>query len=146
MHPWLSWIRWLNPFFYMLESIMANEVHGADYECSPPQLAPFGPGYEGAPAACAITGSQFGSTIVAGDAYLGAALAFSKNHVWRNWGITMAWWTFYIILGCLAVELVPAAGTSKGVMLYKRGGIPGGSSRSEEHGDKVQSEKERNEM
>lgn len=28
MHPWFSWIRWINPVFYCFESLVANEFHG----------------------------------------------------------------------------------------------------------------------
>jgi ABC-type multidrug transport system permease subunit len=124
MHPWLSWIRWLNPLYYLVEADLANELDGLTFACAPPQLAPYGEGYEGGPQACAITGAGPGSTFVTGSAYLDSALGFSKSHVWRNWGIVLAWWAFYILLGCLAVESIPAAGASKGVLLYKRGSGP----------------------
>lgn len=124
MHPWLSWIRWLNPLYYLVEANLANELDGLTFACAPPQLAPYGPAYEGAPQACAITGAARDTTLVTGSAYLDMALGFSKSHVWRNWGIVMGWWACYILLGCLAVESIPVAGASKGVLLYKRGAQP----------------------
>ena len=124
MHPWLSWIRWLNPIFYSIEALLANELDGLTFDCVPRQLAPLGPGYTGGPAGCAITGAQPGTTFVTGSAYLETALDFSKSHVWRNFGILMAWWIFYVVMGCLAIESVPAAGSAKSVTLYKSGSDP----------------------
>lgn len=122
MHPWLSWIRWLNPIYYSVEAVLSNELEGLVFECVPRQLAPFGPGYIGAPAGCAIKGAERGATFVTGNAYLESALGFSTSHIWRNFGIVMAWWTVYVVLGCIAIENVPAAGSGRGVTLYKIGG------------------------
>lgn len=100
---------------------MANELDGLTFECVPRQLAPYGPSYQGTPATCAIPGAADGTTFVTGAAYLDVALQFSKTHVWRNFGIILAWWATYIVLGCLAIESIPAAGSTKGVTLYKTG-------------------------
>ncbi|KAF7183039.1 hypothetical protein CNMCM7691_002874 [Aspergillus felis] len=40
MHPWFSWLRWINPLFYTFESLISNEFHGRRFECSQ-----FIPGY-----------------------------------------------------------------------------------------------------
>lgn len=103
---------------------MANELDGLTFDCVPRQLAPFGPEYAGGPAGCAITGANPGNTYVTGSAYLDSALEFSKAHVWRNFGIVMAWWIFYVVMGCFAIENIPAAGASKGNTLFKRGTVP----------------------
>jgi len=119
MHPWLSWIRWLNPIYYSIEAVLSNELEGILFQCVPRQLAPFGPGYAGGPAGCAITGAEPGTTFVTGTAYLESALGFSTSHIWRNFGIVVAWWIAYVVLGCIAIENVPAAGSGKGVTLFK---------------------------
>lgn len=133
MHPWLSWIRWLNPIYYSIEAVLSNELQGLIFECVPRQLAPFGPEYAGGPAGCAITGAAPGTTFVTGEAYLDAALQFSASHVWRNFGIVMAWWVAYVILGCVAIERIPAAGSGKGVTLYKTGSVPSNRPTDEKH-------------
>lgn len=119
MHPWLSWIRWLNPIYYSVEAVLSNELQGIVFQCVPRQLAPFGPGYAGGPAGCAITGAEPGTTFVTGTAYLEFALGFSTSHIWRNFGIVTAWWIAYVVLGCIAIENVPAAGSGRGVTLFK---------------------------
>ena len=42
MHPWFSWIRWVDPVQYSFEALMANEFDGLDVRCVPPFLAPAG--------------------------------------------------------------------------------------------------------
>lgn len=121
---------------------MANELDGLTFGCVPRQLAPFGPEYAGGPAGCAITGAIPGETYVTGSAYLDSALEFSKAHVWRNFGIVMAWWIFYVVMGCLAIDNIPAAGAAKGITLYKRGTVPKNLSEDLNSGDDV-SEKTR---
>jgi ATP-binding cassette subfamily G (WHITE) protein 2 (SNQ2) len=124
MHPWLSWIRWLNPIFYSIEALLSNELSGLRFECVPRELAPFGAPYAGGPAGCAIQGALPGQTFVTGDAYLASALQFSTSHIWRNFGIVMAWWVAYIVIGSIAIEAIPAAGAARGVTLYKTGSEP----------------------
>lgn len=133
MHPWLSWIRWLNPIYYSIEAVLSNELQGLIFECVPRQLAPFGPEYAGGPAGCAITGAAPGTTFVTGEAYLDAALQFSASHIWRNFGIVMAWWVACVVLGCVAIERIPAAGSGKGVTLYKTGSVPSDRPIGEKH-------------
>lgn len=121
MHPWLSFIRWLNPMFYALEALMVNELDGLDFECAPPQLAPYGADYVDGPSTCAITGAQPGSAFVTGAVYLDRALNFSKPHVWRNFGIIIAWWVAYTVVGCFFIEKLPADGSTRGITLFRRG-------------------------
>jgi hypothetical protein len=122
MHPWFSWIRWLNPIYYALEAMMSGEFDGLNLQCAPPQLAPYGPGYEGMPAGCAIAGADKGSTILSGTKWMHVALVFYKEHVWRNFGIIIALWVGFMALGMFMLEKLPAAGSAAGVTLYKRGG------------------------
>lgn len=122
MHPWFSWIRWLNPVYYAIENLMATELTDLTLDCAPPQLAPYGPAYAGQPAGCAIAGGSPGTTKVSGTKYLDLALKFYKSHRWRNFGIMIALWIGAILLGMLFVERLPAAGSKPAVTLYKRGG------------------------
>jgi hypothetical protein len=79
MKRWFSWTRWVNPVYYGLESLIVNEFDGLTFECAPPNLAPWGPGYEGGPAGCAIQGARPGSTQVSGKTYMHVALWFFKK-------------------------------------------------------------------
>jgi hypothetical protein len=119
MKPWFSWIRWINPIYYSFEALVINELDGLDIECSPPQLFPLG---GGGPQACAITGAEPGQTEFQGQAWANQALEFYKVHVWRNFGIVVALWIFCLALCVLVIERLPAAGSNRAVLLYKRGG------------------------
>ncbi|WWC57723.1 uncharacterized protein I303_100257 [Kwoniella dejecticola CBS 10117] len=122
MHPWFSWIRWIDPVYYSFEALMSNELSGTKLQCIPPQLAPYGEGYVGTPAACAIAGAQPGSTTLDGAAWENQALDMYKSHVWRNFGIVVALWLFFLALAMFTIERLPAAGSNKAILLYKRGG------------------------
>ncbi|WVR04900.1 hypothetical protein IAU60_001912 [Kwoniella sp. DSM 27419] len=144
MHPWFSWIRWIDPVYYSFEALAINEFDGLELQCVPPQLGPYGQGYGNGPAACAIPGAQPGSTTLRGDAWANTALRFYKPHVWRNFGIVIALWLFFLALAAIAIERLPAAGSNKAVLLYKRGGggkfirkanQNGNGPRDEEEGD-----------
>ncbi|WWC67189.1 uncharacterized protein I206_101096 [Kwoniella pini CBS 10737] len=122
MHPWFSWIRWIDPVYYSFEALMSNELAGLQLQCVSPQLAPSGQNYMGTPAGCAIAGAQSGSTILDGSAWENQALRMYKSHVWRNFGIVVALWIFFLALAMISIERLPAAGSNKSILLYKRGG------------------------
>jgi ATP-binding cassette subfamily G (WHITE) protein 2 (SNQ2) len=119
MKPWFSWIRWINPIYYSFEALIINELDGLAIDCSPPQLFPLA---TGGPQGCAITGAQPGETQLMGQAWGNQALEFYKVHVWRNFGIVVALWIFCLALCTIVIERLPAAGSNKAVLLYKRGG------------------------
>lgn len=119
MKPWFSWIRWINPIYYSFEALMINELDGLDVQCAPPQLFP---PVGGGPQACAITGAEPGQTELQGQAWANQALEFYKVHVWRNFGIVVALWIFCLALCVIVIERLPAAGSNRAVLLYKRGG------------------------
>ena len=119
MKPWFSWIRWINPIYYAFEALFINELDGLAIDCAPPQLFPPTPG---GPQGCAITGAEPGATSLMGQAWGNQALEFYKSHVWRNFGIIIALWLFCLLLCVIVIERLPAAGSNKAVLLYKRGG------------------------
>ncbi|KAL1866219.1 hypothetical protein Daus18300_006883 [Diaporthe australafricana] len=100
MHPWLSWIFWINPMAYGFEALLGNEFHGEVIPCVGPNIIPNGPGYmsnEGGQACAGVSGARTGATSLTGDEYL-AAMSFSHSHVWRNVGIICAWWVLFVAL------------------------------------------------
>lgn len=100
MHPWLSWIFWINPMAYGFEALLGNEFHGREIPCVGPYIIPNGPGYmegEGGQACAGVAGARPGAASLTGDEYL-AALSFSHSHIWRNVGIVIAWWVLFVAL------------------------------------------------
>lgn len=100
MHPWLSWIFWINPMAYAFEALLGNEFHGQDIPCVGPNVIPNGPGYlsgEGGQACAGVSGARVGASSLTGDEYLWS-MEFSHDHVWRNVGIICAWWVLFVAL------------------------------------------------
>ncbi|KAJ4220323.1 hypothetical protein NW757_014522 [Fusarium falciforme] len=100
MRPWLSWIFWINPMTYGFEALLGNEFHGQEVPCVGPNLIPNGPGYmegKGGQACAGIAGARSGAVSLTGDEYL-AALSFDHSHIWRNFGIMIGWWLFFVAL------------------------------------------------
>ncbi|KAJ1323300.1 AtrB [Microdochium nivale] len=99
MHPWFGWFYWVNPLAYGFNAIMSNEFHGKTIPCVGANIVPMGNGYDDlAHMSCAgVPGAVQGETSVSGDAYL-AALSYSHDHIWRNFGILWAFWALFVIL------------------------------------------------
>ncbi|TVY47802.1 Protein SNQ2 [Lachnellula occidentalis] len=99
MHPWFSWIFWINPMSYGLEAMLANEFHGTVIPCVGQNLVPSGAGYTdlGFQSCAGISGAAQGATSLTGDQYL-HSLSYSHTHVWRNFGIIWAFWAFFVFI------------------------------------------------
>lgn len=100
MHPWFVWIFWINPMAYGFESLLGNEFHDQEIPCVGPNIIPNGPGYttgEGGQSCAGVGGATPGATSLTGDAYL-ASMSFSHSHIWRNFGIIIAWWMLFVAL------------------------------------------------
>lgn len=83
MHPWLSWIRWVNPIYYAFEAIIANEFHGKNYSCTSiiPSYA------TGTSFICSTLGAKAGERFVSGDTFIEQNYYYSYSHMWRNLGM-----------------------------------------------------------
>jgi ATP-binding cassette subfamily G (WHITE) protein 2 (PDR) len=80
MHPWFSWIRWINPIFYAFEILVANEFHGRQFACSS-----FVPSYQplqGNSFICSAVGAVPGQQTVSGDDFIAAQYEYYYSHVW----------------------------------------------------------------
>ena len=122
MHVWFRWIIWLNPAAYAYESFMANEFGGLNLACIGAQLVPSGPGYsDNSHRACTVAGSTAdGSTIVGAD-YIYETYRYSVAHLWRNFGIVIAWWIAYMIVTAIALERSSGRDRSKSSLVFKCG-------------------------
>ncbi|OQD90039.1 hypothetical protein PENANT_c002G09456 [Penicillium antarcticum] len=122
MHPWFSWIRWINPLFYCFESLIANEFHGQEFECSQ-----FIPGYPSLPDnsfVCSIPGAISGARTVSGDAFIYAQYRYTYSHEWRNLGILIAFWIFFASIYLIGTELNSASTSAAEFLIYRRGHVP----------------------
>ncbi|KAF4626727.1 hypothetical protein G7Y89_g11429 [Cudoniella acicularis] len=118
MHPWFKWITYINPLSYSFEALIANEFHGREVICS--TLIPSGPAYQNIShqnQVCPVTGSTPGSIYVSGDLYIAASFDYYHSHIWRNFGILIAFFVFFMVAYGLAVEFVPQVEKGRGDVL-----------------------------
>lgn len=141
MHPWFSWIRWINPIFYAFEILVANEFHGRRFPC-----ASFVPSYAnlaGNSYICSVVGAVAGQQTVSGDAFIAANYNYYYSHVWRNFGILLGFLFFFMFIYFAAVELNSSTSSSAEVLVFQRGRVPaymqegGKDSQDAERGEKA---------
>ncbi|OAL48993.1 multidrug resistance protein CDR2 [Pyrenochaeta sp. DS3sAY3a] len=97
---WFVWIFWSNPMSYGYEALLGNEFKDVAFDCVGPMLIPSGPGYDasvGGQACTGVGGARPGASSVTGEQYL-ESLSFKSSHVWRNVGVLLAMWVFFIIV------------------------------------------------
>ncbi|KAK4101105.1 ABC transporter-like protein [Parathielavia hyrcaniae] len=138
MHPWLGWIRWINPVYYAFEMLIANEFHGREFPCSlivPPYSPPVGDSW-----VCASLGAVAGRATVNGDAYIEAMYGYTYSHVRRNFGILMAFLVGYMALYFAAAEFNSARLSIPEVLVFPRGHIPAYLDPKRKRGDEEASE------
>jgi ABC-type Mn2+/Zn2+ transport system ATPase subunit len=125
MHPWFSWLRYINSIQYAFEALMVNEFHGQEGLCS--VLVPSGPGFENINTSnqvCAVTGSKSGLPVVSGDDYLSASFGYAYSHLWRNLGIIVVFWIGFVIACALATEFNPPAPPKGEILVFRKGHEP----------------------
>lgn len=121
MHVWFRWIAYINPAFYSFGAVMGSEFGNIELSCQEPQYVPFGPGYtDDNYRSCTVAGTPAGSSIISGEAYIQAQYKFSHDHVWRNVGIVIGFWVFFVIMTAVGFELAEDRDTGSR-LLYKRG-------------------------
>ncbi len=135
MHPWFKWLTWINPLAYAFEALMVNEFHGQEFPCArfftPSSSMPislisnsFVPSYPnltGGTFICSIPGAIAGHTTVSGDAYVEASFQYSYSHIWRNLGVVIAFWIFFLAAYLLATALNSSTSSTVEVLLFLRG-------------------------
>lgn len=122
MHPWFGWIRWINPIFYCFESLIANEFHGVQWECS--QFVPAYPTLIGDSFICSVRGAVAGQRTVSGDAFIAAQYGYTYAHEWRNLGILIAFWIFFLFIYLCASEINSATSSTAEYLIFRRGYVP----------------------
>jgi ABC-type multidrug transport system permease subunit/ABC-type multidrug transport system ATPase subunit len=120
MHPWFSWIRWINPIFYTFEAIIANEFHGKNYQCSA-MIPSYGTGTN---FVCSAVGSVAGQTYVNGDIFIAQNYEYYYSHLWRNFGILIAFMVFFNALYLYATEFISHDASKAESLLYRPGHAP----------------------
>ncbi|KAF4956487.1 hypothetical protein FSARC_11549 [Fusarium sarcochroum] len=122
MKVWFSWIRWVNPIYYAFEILIANEFHGRRFTCSsivPPYSPNIGDSW-----ICSITGAVAGERTVSGDRFIAANYEYYYSHVWRNFGILIAFLIAFTVVYLVATELNSSSTSTAETLVFQRGRIP----------------------
>lgn len=107
MHPWFKWIAYINPVFYAFEAMLSTELNLMLLDCSS-TLIPSGPGYEHLTREfqiCGWYGATLGNNFVRGELFLDSQYGYSYSHVWRNLGILIGFWVFFIAVTVVGSEV-----------------------------------------
>lgn len=117
---WFGWIFYINPISYAFEAVLTNEFSNRDMACSESMLVPQGPGVDPAYQGCVIPGAAVNAKSVSGAAYLDTEYTYTRAHLWRNFGVLIAWAVLYILVTVVAVETFDLARSGGGALVFKK--------------------------
>lgn len=73
---------------------------------------------------CSVPGAIAGQITVSGDAYLQANFQYNYSHIWRNLGILIGFWMFFLASYLLAAEVNLSASITTEALVFRRGHVP----------------------
>ncbi|CAK7237902.1 hypothetical protein SEUCBS140593_010191 [Sporothrix eucalyptigena] len=120
MHPWFAWIRWINPIYYTFEALMSNEFHGRMFPCAQ-FVPPYGTGDN---YICAAVGAMAGQPEVSGDAFLAGNYGYKYSHLWRNYGILVAFLIAFHVFYLFATEFNKGGQSKAEALVFRPGHAP----------------------
>ncbi|OTA87500.1 hypothetical protein M434DRAFT_375543 [Hypoxylon sp. CO27-5] len=119
MGAWFGWLRWLNPVFYAFEILVSNEFHHREFGCS--SFVPSSSYMRGTSWICSAVGSVAGRETVNGDDFIAANYQYSYSHVWRDFGILLAFLVFFMFTYVAATEINSSTSSTALVLIFRRG-------------------------
>ncbi|KAL7421564.1 ATP-binding cassette transporter snq2 [Cryptotrichosporon argae] len=129
MKRWLFWLFYLNPLSYGYEAIFANEFSRITLTCDTTYIIPHNvaaagitgyPDTVGANQLCGLTGATAGENAVAGSAYMAAGFQYYKAHIWRNYGILLGFFCFFMFLQMFFMETLQQGARHLAIVVYKK--------------------------
>ncbi|CAI7599821.1 unnamed protein product [Penicillium crustosum] len=118
---WGSWIRRIAPSPWALEALIGNEFSGIDLTCHESQMVPTGSGYDDLRyQTCSIVGSEKGHRSVIGTTYMTHQFAFSRENLWRNFGILLVLWFLYTLLAGLGLTIMTRETSGSHSRVFKK--------------------------
>ncbi|PWY90711.1 hypothetical protein BO70DRAFT_328580 [Aspergillus heteromorphus CBS 117.55] len=132
MHPWFSWIRWINPIYYSFEGLISNEFHGRMFECS--EFIPDYATLTGDAFICSSVGAVAGARTVSGDEFIYLNYEYTYKHIWRNFGILIAFLIVFNTLYLTVTELSPGEKQTAEALVFRPGHVPANLQKDEESG------------
>ncbi len=101
---------------------MVNEFSGRTFECRG-----YVPSYPDAPLSskiCSGRGAVAGEDFIDGDKYLNTSFEYYRSHLWRNYGILLAFMFVFLGLYIICSEFVRAKPSKGEILVFPRGKIP----------------------
>ncbi|KAK5221115.1 ATP-binding cassette transporter snq2 [Exophiala xenobiotica] len=117
---WFGWLYYVNPVAYSYEAVLTNEFSDRTMQCAPSNLVPQGPNVDPAYQGCSLTGATVGSNTVSGAAYVGQSFGYSRSHLWRNFGVVIAFTVLYILVTAIASEVFSFTNEGGGALIFKK--------------------------
>ena len=115
---------------------MSNEFYNLQLQCVPPFIVPDGPNAVPGHQSCLVQGSQPGQTTVNGADYIRSNFGYTRDHLWRNFGIIIAWFVLFVVITMVGTEIQTssrkAAHGGAAVTVFMRGQAPSGVKREME--------------
>ncbi|KAI8577910.1 hypothetical protein K450DRAFT_266269 [Umbelopsis ramanniana AG] len=126
MHPWLSWIYWIDPYAYAFKALFTNEMRGLTFPCEGAAgLVPYGPTYtDPAHQACTIVGANPGELFVVGDSFLDVSYGYLTSQMSIDIIAVFLFWLFFICCNMIAMEKITWVTGGVVKKVYKAGKAP----------------------
>ncbi|KAI1102526.1 ABC-2 type transporter-domain-containing protein [Jackrogersella minutella] len=128
MQGWLRWINYLDPISYAYESLVANEFSNRQFPCT--QFVPMGGPYDNVTPlekTCSVAGALPGENFVNGDTFINGNFGFYHSHLWRNFGILIAYIVFFSLVYMFAAEYLSLEISKGEVLIFRRNHTPSGA-------------------
>ncbi|KAF9888082.1 hypothetical protein FE257_009347 [Aspergillus nanangensis] len=93
-------------------------------QCEQQSIVPQGPNAEPGHQTCALQGSTPDQITVQGANYIESAFTYRRSHLWRNFGIIIAWFIFFVIMTMVGMEFQRPNKGGSSVTIFKRGEAP----------------------
>lgn len=103
---------------------MSNEFYDLNLQCVSPSIFPDGPSAQPGNQVCAIQGSTPNQLVVQGSNYIQTAFTYTRSHLWRNFGIVIAWFILFVCLTMVGMELQKPNKGGSTVTIFKKGEAP----------------------
>jgi len=118
MHPWLSWLYWIDPISYGFKALISNEMSGQKYSCEGTSSIPYGPSYnDQAYKACLVQGGSPGASYVSGDDYLWKVYSYGTWQLWAPDFVALV--GFFLLFTVATAAVMEWGNVTKGKSLTK---------------------------
>ncbi|KAK3070076.1 ATP-binding cassette transporter snq2 [Teratosphaeriaceae sp. CCFEE 6253] len=101
--------------------MMVNEFSRIDLTCTGTSLVPNGPGYGDINhQVCTLLGSQPGTPVISGSAYVETSFSYNPNQLWRNWAIIFALVIGFLITNAILGEYISFGAGGKTITFFRK--------------------------